>query len=150
MTTLGSKVWDMLHLIRHGGPALCNIAITNSCNATCDFCNNALAQVTMSNMSDDYRSLVPLLRDLGFEAVTSSYPQRIRLGSSSLAWSADSDLMNFTDPELEQAFEAVDDLRNVFRVNNPHASVADMKRHLRGEPEHFVCYGGYKSFYMDW
>jgi hypothetical protein len=35
-------------------------------------------------------------------------------------------------------------------VNNPRASVADMKRHLRGEPERFVCYGGYKSFYMDW
>jgi hypothetical protein len=25
-----------------------------------------------------------------------------------------------------------------------------MKRHLRGEGERFVCYGGYKSFYMDW
>jgi hypothetical protein len=37
-----------------------------------------------------------------------------------------------------------------FPVNNPRASVADMKRHLRGEPERFVCYGGYKSFYMDW
>jgi MoaA/NifB/PqqE/SkfB family radical SAM enzyme len=272
MTTLGSKVWDMLHLIRHGGPALCNIAVTNSCNATCDFCNfangkvgrkdlrwidaeqfdgaldilhgrgiryvsffggepllhprlpdmiamsvakgmgpavitngwllssrldqlaasglrivyvsidapwmadheanrglkglgerirsatarmpslgmTALAQVTMSKLIDDYRALVPLLRDLGFEAVTFSYPQRARLGSSSLAWSADSDLMNFTDLELVQAFEAVDDLRNAFRVNNPRASVADMKRHLRGESEHFVCYGGYKSFYMDW
>ncbi|PYT62752.1 MAG: radical SAM protein, partial [Acidobacteria bacterium] len=45
MTTLGSKVWDMLHLIRHGGPALCNIAITNSCNATCDFCNFANGKV---------------------------------------------------------------------------------------------------------
>src|SRR5438552_3912905 len=109
-----------------------------------------LAQVTMMQLIDDYRALVPLLHDLGFEAVTFSYPQRIRLGSSSLAWSADSDLMNFTDPELVQAFEAVDDLRNAFRVNNPRASVADMKRHLRREPEHFVCYGGYKSFYMDW
>jgi hypothetical protein len=25
-----------------------------------------------------------------------------------------------------------------------------MKQHLRGQPERFVCYGGYKSFYMDW
>jgi hypothetical protein len=25
-----------------------------------------------------------------------------------------------------------------------------MKRHLRSEPERFVCYAGYKSFYMDW
>jgi MoaA/NifB/PqqE/SkfB family radical SAM enzyme len=272
MTTIGSKVWDMLHLIRHGGPALCNIAITNSCNATCDFCNFAngkvgrkdlrwidveqfegaleilhgrgiryvsffggepllhprlsdmiamsvakgmgpavitngwllpsrldelaasglkivyvsidapwiadheanrglkglgeriraatsrmpslgmtpLAQVTISKLIGDYHALVPLLRELGFEAVAFSYPQRTRLGSSSLAWSADSDLMKFSDLELVQAFEAVDDLRNAFRVNNPHASVADMKRHLRGEPERFVCYGGYKSFYMDW
>ena len=272
MATIASKIWDMLHLIRHGGPALCNIAITNSCNATCDFCNFAngkvarkdlrwidaqqferaleilhgrgiryvsffggepllhprlpdmiaasvakgmgtalitngwllpsrldqlaasglrtvyvsidaprmaahednrglaglgerirsatarmpslgitpLAQVTISKLIDDYRALVPFLRELGFEAVAFSYPQRTRLGSSSLAWSADSNLVNFTDPELVRAFEAVDDLHSVFRVNNPRASIADMKRHLRGEREHFVCYGGYKSFYMDW
>jgi len=99
---------------------------------------------------DDYRALVPLLQELGFEAVAFSYPQRSRLGSSSLAWSDDSALMKFTDSELVQAFEAVDDLRNAFPVNNPRASVADMKRHLLGEHEHFVCYGGFKSFYMDW
>jgi MoaA/NifB/PqqE/SkfB family radical SAM enzyme len=272
MTTIGSRAWDMLRLMRHGGPALCNVAVTNSCNATCDFCNfangkverkdlrwidadqfdsalqilhdrgiryvsffggepllhprlskmiamsvakgmgpalitngwllpakldelaaaglktvyvsidaplmsdheanrglkglgerirkatarmpklgmTALAQVTMSKLIRDYWALVPLLRQLGFEAVAFSYPQRTRLGSSSLAWSADSDLMKFTDSELVHAFEAVDVLRDAFPVNNPHASIADMKRHLLGEPEHFVCYGGYKSFYMDW
>ena len=272
MPTIASKAWDMLHLIRRGGPGLCNIVVTNSCNATCDFCNFAngkvgrkdvrwidaeqfdaaleilyrrgiryvsffggetllhprlpdmiamaatqgmapalitngwlfsskldqlaasglktvyvsidaprmadheanrglkglgerirsatsrmpslgmtpLAQVTMSKLISDYHALVPLLRELGFEAVAFSYPQRVRLGSSSLAWSADSDLMKFTDQELVQAFEAVDDLRNAFRVNNPRASIADMKRHLRRESEHFVCYRGYKSFYMDW
>jgi hypothetical protein len=58
--------------------------------------------------------------------------------------------VNFTDSELVAAFEAGDDLRNMFPVNNPRASVADMKQHLRGEPERFVCYGGFKSFYMDW
>jgi MoaA/NifB/PqqE/SkfB family radical SAM enzyme len=272
LTTIGSETWDMLRLIRHGGPALCNVAVTNSCNATCDFCNFAngkverkdlrwinadqfedalqilydrgvryvsffggepllhprlsdmiamslakgmgpalitngwllsskleqlaaaglktvyvsidapsmsdheanrglkglgeriqkatsrmrklsmtpLAQVTMSKLIGDYRALVPLLQQLGFDAVAFSYPQRTRLGSSSLAWSADSDLMKFTDAELVHAFEAVDDLRSAFRVNNPHASIADMKRHLSGKPERFVCYGGYKSFYMDW
>src|SRR5437660_6989579 len=249
MTTLGSKVWDMLHLIRHGGPALCNIAITNSCNATCDFCNfangkvgrkdlrwidadqfdgaldilhgrgiryvsffggepllhprlpdmiamsvakgmgpalitngwllsskldqlaaaglktvyvsidapsmsdheanrglkglgerirkatsrmpklgmTALAQVTMSKLIEDYTALVPLLQQFGFGAVAFSYPQRTRLGSSSLAWLADSTLMQFTAYELVRSFEGVDDLRNTFRVNNPRASIADMK-----------------------
>jgi MoaA/NifB/PqqE/SkfB family radical SAM enzyme len=265
------KAWDTVRLIRHGGPALCNVAVTNSCNATCHFCNfargkvpasslrwisdqfaaaldilharsiryvsffggepllhprlsdmiamavardmgpavitngwllpqlldklaaaglktvyisvdaatvadheanrglegvcerlrtatarmpklgmTAIAQVTMSRLIDDYRALVPLLRDLGVVAVAFSYPQNARLGSSSLAWSADSHLVNFTHQELARAFDSVEGLRSVFPVNNPPASVADMKRHLRGEPEHFVCYGGYKSFYMDW
>jgi MoaA/NifB/PqqE/SkfB family radical SAM enzyme len=262
----------MLRVIRRGGPALCNVAVTNACNAACDFCNFArgkvrasnlrwidadlfdralailhkrdiryvsffggetllhprlaemitmavahgmgpavitngwllpaqldalaaaglktvyvsidaaamadheenrglkglgeriraatsrmpslgmtpLAQVTMSKLIRDYRALVPLLRNLGFEAVAFSYPQKAKLGSSSLAWSADSRLVNFDDSELVAAFDAVDDLRNAFPVNNPRASVADMKRHLRCETERFVCYGGYKSFYMDW
>jgi MoaA/NifB/PqqE/SkfB family radical SAM enzyme len=272
VTSIASKTWDTLRLIRRGGPALCNVAVTNSCNAACDFCNfargkvpsrdlrwidadrfgraldilhkrgvryisffggetllhsrlaemiemslkrgmgpavitngwllpiqlddlaaaglktvyvsidtaamtaheanrglkglgerirsatsrmpglgmTALAQVTMSKLIGDYRALVPLLRELGFSAVAFSYPQQARLGSSSLAWSADSRLVNFESTELIEAFDAVDDLRELFPVNNPRASVADMKQHLRGQPERFVCYGGYKSFYMDW
>jgi MoaA/NifB/PqqE/SkfB family radical SAM enzyme len=110
----------------------------------------AIAQVTMSKLIGDYRALVPTLRGLGLVAVAFSYPQGKRLGSSSLAWSTDSPLVNFTNRELARAFEAIDDLRSVFLVNNPRASVADMKRHLSGDQEHFVCYGGYKSFYMDW
>ena len=108
------------------------------------------AQVTMSKLITDYEALVPLLRELGFAAVAFSYPQKARLGSSSLAWSDDSALVDFTPAELIRAFDAIDKLRNLFPVNNPSASIADMKRHLRGEPELFACYGGYKSFYMDW
>jgi MoaA/NifB/PqqE/SkfB family radical SAM enzyme len=269
---LAAKAWDMLRLIRRGGPALCNIAVTSACNAKCGFCNfargkipfshlrwidaarfgealdilhrrhvryvsffggepllhpelprmialavergmgtalitngwllpsrldqlaaaglrtvyvsidspdlseheanrglaglaerirfatgrmsrlgmTALAQVTMSKLITDYNALAPMLRDLGFDAIAFSYPQSARLGSSSLAWSDSSKLVNFTPAELIQAFDAVDELRGGCVVNNPRESVADMKRHLRGEEEQFVCYGGYKSFYMDW
>lgn len=268
----GVKALDMLRLIGRGGPALCNVAVTNSCNAACDFCNfargkvgaanlrwidaseferalsilhqrdiryvslfggepllhprladmiamviakgmgpglitngwlldtqldklaaaglknvdvsidaaameahelnrglpglgqriraatsrmpslgmTATAQVTMSKLITNYRALIPLLQDMGFQAVAFSYPQRARLGSSSLAWSADSSLVNFTDSELLSTFDAVDDLRSIFPVRNPSASIADMKRHIRREKEQFACYGGYKSFYMDW
>src|SRR6266403_2847523 len=45
-----SKAWDMLRLLRHGGPALCNIAVTNACNATCDFCNFARGKVGAANL----------------------------------------------------------------------------------------------------
>ena len=262
----------MLHLVRHGGPALCNIAVTNACNATCDFCNFAngkvtradlrwidaeqlerallllygrgiryvsffggepllhpqiaemaatavrhgmgtalitngwllpskldelassglqtiyisidapsiishernrgltglgervrsavqrmpslgltpIAQVTISKLVDDYAALVALLRELGFSAVAFSYPQRARLGSSSLAWSSDSQLMNFTDLELARALDNANDVRDRFTVNNPAASMADMKRHVQGVKQRFVCYAGFKSFYMDW
>lgn len=272
MGNMAAKTWDMLRLIRRGGPAICNVAITNSCNARCDFCNFAngkvaredlrwidadqfdralailhargirylnifggepllhprlaemiamaiardmapamitngwllpaklqdladaglktiyvsidapvmnrheanrglhglgeriraatarmpefgikpIAQIAMSKLINDYRALIPLLRDLGFQALTFSYPQQGRLGSSSLAWSATSQLVQFSGDELLSAFEQVDDLRKMFPVNNPSASVADMKRHLKKKPEQFVCYGGYKSFYMDW
>lgn len=272
VANVASKAWDMLRLMRRGGPALCNVAVTNACNAACDFCNfargkvgtknlrwidadefgraldilhqrdiryisffggepllhprlaemiamvvtrgmgpaiitngwllasqldalaeaglktvcvsidapamakheanrglkglgehirtattrmselgmTALAQVTMSKLIGDYRELAPLLKDLGFSAVAFSYPQRARLGSSSLAWSDSSQLMNFTTPELIAAFDSVDAMRGEFPVNNPRVSVADMKRHLRRETERFVCYGGYKSFYLDW
>ena len=109
-----------------------------------------LAQVTMSKLLGDYRALAPLLRELDFDAVAFSYPQTSRLGSSSLAWSSDSQLMSFTKQEIVAAFNSVDSMRSDFPVNNPSASVADMKRHLRGESELFECYGGYKSFYMDW
>jgi MoaA/NifB/PqqE/SkfB family radical SAM enzyme len=265
-----AKAWDMLRLLRRGGPALCNIAITNACNAACDFCNFArgrvrelrwieadrfgaaldilrgrgiryvsffggepllhprleemiagavrrdlvpaiitngwllparlerlagaglktvyisldaagtaahesnrglnglverirqatarmpglgitpIAQVAMSRLIEDYTALAPFLRELGFAAVAFSYPQAARLGSSSLAWSDTSQLMKFAPGELLAAFDGVDRLRPFFPVNNPRASVADMKRHVRGEREKFVCYGGYKSFYMDW
>ena len=262
----------MLRLIRRGGPALCNVAVTNACNAACDFCNFArgkvgshnlrwidadqfgraldilrkrdiryisffggepllhshladmiamvverdmgpalitngwllaaqleklaaaglktvyisidaatiaqheanrgleglggrirtatsrmrelgmtpLAQVTMSKLLGDYRDLAPLLRELGFDAVAFSYPQTARLGSSSLAWSSDSQLMSFSTQELVAAFDSLDSMRTEFPVNNPRASVADMKHHLRGETEKFECYGGFKSFYVDW
>jgi MoaA/NifB/PqqE/SkfB family radical SAM enzyme len=32
---------DVLRLLPIGGPSVCNIAVTNVCNATCDFCNYA-------------------------------------------------------------------------------------------------------------
>ncbi len=41
MTALWARAWDMAKLIRRGGPAICNIAVTNACNATCEFCNFA-------------------------------------------------------------------------------------------------------------
>ena len=264
--------WGLLRLVGRGGPALCNIAVTNSCNATCDFCNfakgkiprndlhwmdasrltdaleilyrrdiryvsffggepllhphlpdmirtaaakrmgtalitngwllptrlgelsaaglktiyisidassitahennrglknvvqriraatsrmqelgiTAIAQVTISKLIDDYLALGIFLRSLGFEAVAFSYPQRVRLGSTSLAWSDSSQLVNFTDAELASAFSAADGLRSTLPVSNPSASIADIKRHLAGQKQRFVCYGGYKSFYLDW
>lgn len=50
MPTTSAKISDMLRLLRHGGPALCNIAVTNSCDATCDFCNFANGKIPHKNL----------------------------------------------------------------------------------------------------
>jgi len=107
-----------------------------------------LASVTMSRLVGDYAALPNFLRMLGFEAVTFSYPSST-LPSSYLAY-RDSELVTYSAEELDAAFEAVKTLKRSFPVLNPTASLDDMQRHLRGEPERFECLGGYKYFYLDW
>jgi len=96
----------------------------------------------------DYSALPELLEDLGFGAVTFAYPLRT-LASSYLAH-RESPLVDFTSDELHAAFEVVKGLRKRFPVLNPIASIDDMQRHLRGEPEKFGCLAGWKYFYLDW
>src|SRR5689334_21818239 len=106
------------------------------------------ASVTMSRLVD-YAALPQHLQALGFGAVTFSYPLRT-LPSSYLACAEDSPLVDFTPDELHTAFEAVKALSKRFPVQNPVASIEDMQRHLRGEPEVFGCLAGWKYFYLDW
>jgi MoaA/NifB/PqqE/SkfB family radical SAM enzyme len=105
------------------------------------------ASVTMSRLVD-YPALPEFLWDLGFGAVTFSYPLRT-LPSSYLAC-AESPLVDFTPEELHASFDAIKALRGQFPVLNPVASIEDMQRHLRGEPEVFGCLAGWKFFYLDW
>jgi len=106
------------------------------------------ASVTMSRLVD-YPALPDALQALGFGAVTFSYPLRT-LPSSYRACAEDSQLVDFTPEELHDAFEAVKALSTRFPVQNPVASIDDMQRHLRGEPEVFGCLAGWKYFYLDW
>lgn len=273
MTKRRSGALDLLRLVPSGGPAICNVSVTNACNATCDFCNFAhdkgfvkhrtwldadrfaaalsllreragvrfvtfmggepllhpriaemartatdmgvqptlvsngwllpgkvealaasgittlfvsidaaepavhernrglkgvceriraanarmaelgvtpIASVAMSRLVTDYPALARFLRELGFAAVTFSYPRKAPLGSSSLVWSEDSGLVDLSPSELLAAFDAVDEVRGIIPVHNPRASIADMRRRLRGEAERFHCLAGYKYFYLDW
>ncbi len=273
MTKPRSRVFDLLRLAPRGGPAICNVSVTNACNATCNFCNFAhdkgfvthrkwldadrfaaalsllkeragvrfvtfmggepllhprivemartatdmgiqptlvtngwllpgkvdalpaagittlfvsidaadaavhernrglkgvcerirssiprmaergvtpIASVTMSRLVTDYPALAHFLRELGFAAVTFSYPRKAPLGSSSLVWSEDSSLVDLSPAELLAAFDAVDEARRIIPVLNPRASIADVRRRLRGEAERFHCLAGYKYFYLDW
>lgn len=273
MTKRRSGVLDLLRLVPRGGPAICNVSVTNACNATCDFCNFAhdkgfvtnrkwldadrfgaalsllreraevrfvtfmggepllhprivemaqtaadmgihptlvtngwllpgkldalaatgittlfisidaadpavhernrglrgvcerirganaraaeqgimpIASVAMSRLVTDYAALAGFLRELGFAAVTFSYPRKAPLGSSSLVWSEDSELMDLSPAELLAAFDAVDEVRRIIPVQNPRASIADVRNRLRGQAERFHCVAGYKYFYLDW
>lgn len=108
-----------------------------------------IASVTVSKLVD-FEALPATLRRLGFDAVTFSYPRKEPFGSSSLVFGETSDLVDFTDEELDAALEAILRLKRRFPVLNPAASVRDIQRHVRGAAEHFACIGGFKYFYMDW
>lgn len=106
------------------------------------------ASVTMSRLIDNYQELPAFLTELGFDSVTFSYPLTT-LASSYLGY-ADSNLVDYTPEELDQRFETIKALKKDFPVVNPTASIEDMQRHLKGEPEQFGCLGGWKFFYLDW
>jgi len=106
------------------------------------------ASVTMSRLIDDYQELPPFLKSMGFDSVTFSYPLTT-LASSYLGY-AESNLVDYTPEELDERFEMVKALKKQFHVVNPTASIEDMQRHLKGEPEKFGCLGGWKFFYLDW
>jgi MoaA/NifB/PqqE/SkfB family radical SAM enzyme len=108
-----------------------------------------LASVTVNRLVD-YDALPDTLRDLGFDAVTFSYPRRAPFGSSSLVFSPDSALIDFREHELLEALRSIKALKKRFPVLNPSASIDDIQRHVRREEEQFACVGGHKYFYLDW
>lgn len=106
------------------------------------------ASVTMSRLIEDYQALPAFLESLGFSSVTFSYPLTT-LGSSFLGY-ANSGLVTYSTEELLEAFEQVKRLKSRIHVLNPTASIEDMQRFLRKQPQRFSCLGGYKYFYLDW
>ncbi|TCZ66753.1 radical SAM protein [Roseicella aquatilis] len=110
----------------------------------------AVASVAMTRLIPDYAALARFVKDLGFSAITFSYPRKAALGSNSLVWSEDSALVDMTAAELLAAFDGVEAVRSIIPVQNPRAGIADMRRRLAGQEERFVCHAGYKYFYMDW
>jgi len=109
-----------------------------------------IASVAMTRLVGSYAALGHFLKELGFAAVTFSYPRKAALGSSSLVWSEDSDLVDMSTAELLAAFDGVEETRKIIPVHNPRQGIADMRRRLTGEGERFICHAGYKYFYMDW
>src|SRR5262249_30288353 len=52
--------------------------------------------------------------------------------------------------ELLAALDAIGRLRKRFPVLNPLASLAEVGRYVRGEPQAIPCIAGHKYFYLDW
>ena len=108
-----------------------------------------VAVVTVSHLVD-FARLPEALDDLGFDAVSFSYPRKEPFGSSSLVFNPDSDLVDFTGPQLERAIDGILALKKRRVVMNPRASLEDLRRFARGEEQRIGCIGGRKYFYLDW
>jgi MoaA/NifB/PqqE/SkfB family radical SAM enzyme len=107
------------------------------------------ASVTVNRLVR-YEELPDTLRRLGFDDVAFSYPRSEPFGSTSLVYSEDSRLVDLDRDELLAALDAIGRLRKRFPVLNPRASLAEVARYVRGEPQAVPCIGGYKYFYIDW
>jgi MoaA/NifB/PqqE/SkfB family radical SAM enzyme len=88
-----------------------------------------VASVTLSKLVR-VAELPPLLNDLGFTAVTFSYPRRDRFGSSSMVYGDQSDLVDFEQHELSALLEDVKALKRRYRVLNPTSGINDIHRHI--------------------
>ena len=106
------------------------------------------ASVTVNRLVR-YDELPAMLRRLGFDCVSFSYPRREPFGSTSLVY-GESPLVDFDRDELLAALDAIGRLRKRFPVLNPRASLAEVARFVRGEPQAVRCIGGHKYFYLDW
>jgi MoaA/NifB/PqqE/SkfB family radical SAM enzyme len=109
----------------------------------------AISVVTVNHLVS-YEQLPALLKDLGFNAVSFSYPRKEPFGSSPLVYGSDSKLVDFTPDQLLAALDAIKSLKSKFPVMNPTAALDDIKRYVRGEEQLIACVGGHKYFYLDW
>jgi MoaA/NifB/PqqE/SkfB family radical SAM enzyme len=107
----------------------------------------ATASVTLSRLLD-IEALPPFLEDLGFKAVTFSYPLT-KLNSNYLGY-RDSGLVDFSPEELIALFERVKAVKSRIHVVNPTRSLEEMQRFVRGEEQRYPCLGGHRYFYLDW
>lgn len=107
------------------------------------------ASVTVSRLVH-YDKLPETLKRLGFDAVEFSYPRREPFGSTSLVFGGESKLVDFNRAELLDALAAIAKLKKRFPVMNSQASLDEVARFVRGEPQRVPCVGGYKYFYLDW
>lgn len=136
------------HEKNRGLPGICT-KIRNANQRLARLSIRSIASVTINKLITDYHALILFLQDLGFEAVTFSYPKRT-LGSSSLVFSKTSSLVDYSAKELVWEFKKILDLKSRFTVLNPTESIKDMIRYLRQENQIFPCFGGYKYFFLDW
>ena len=108
-----------------------------------------IASVTLSKLLR-VDELPVLLDDLGFDAVSFSYPRREPFGSSSMVYGDQSNLVDFKESELLALLEDVKTLKRRYRVLNPTAGINDIQRCVKGQDGVFACVGGYRYFYLDW
>lgn len=104
----------------------------------------------VNKLIGDFTAFADHVRGLGLDTIAFCYPMTAM--AASYGGAADSDLVEFTPPELVRALTAIKALKRSGRVKvvNPTAGLEEMIRQQRGETSRFPCLGGYKFFYLDW
>lgn len=136
-----------VHESNRGLPGVCERIRSANANLR-DLGIPTTASVTVSRLVPDLSALPDFLRSIGFDRVTFSYP--LRTAGGTFRGCSESELVDYTPPELVSILDKIQTLKGSIRVTNPSASIEEMKRWLRGEEQRFPCLAGFRYFHLDW
>lgn len=145
MVSLAGRIGDLVRLIPRGGPAICNVAVTNVCNAKCDFCNFAHDKGFVTNRTfldaDRFEAALDVLKDralvrfitfMGGEPLL--HPRLIEMVRLATAAGIQPTLVTngwLLPPKVDQLADA--GVTAVFiSIDSPDQSVHERNRGLRG------------------
>ncbi|MFQ5955018.1 MAG: radical SAM protein [Kiloniellales bacterium] len=145
LVSLLRQTLDTIRLLPQGGPSCCNIAVTNVCNATCDFCGYAKDKILVNDWIwidyDDTLAALDILYDRGVRYLTFSggepllHPRLLDMVAYAVAKGMRPSIITNGSPLTPRNLEKLktSGLKTLFiSIDSPDAAAHEANRGLKG------------------
>lgn len=85
-------------------------------------------------------------KSIGFDTISINYPEF----SESPVYTLGGDAISLSKKEVIKALEEVIRLKKKYDIVNPIVSMKNIILFLKGEKPKFMCFGGYRTLFIDW